>query len=418
MPRLFSLFSLQVLAALLSVGCSQAKPVRVVLVTLDTLRYDRFAGEQACMPELRELAREGLVFDQFYSATSSTLPTHASLFTGLHPWEHGVPRNGTVLADEHRTLAERLQAAGFRTAAVIASYAVHGKFRFDQGFDVYLDELEDGHFNRAEVVTRAGLSLLDELEGDDQFLWLHYFDPHPPYGVSAGSNLRTAALHQAASRDPALVPPLLARIVKLYDHDVAYLDASLAEVLRRVLDERDAYETHVVVTADHGESFGEDGAFGHGKGLWRPQVHIPTILWSPALEPGARGDVAGSVDVLPTLLSLLGRPAEPGLPGRDLTRASSERTQALGMRRTFVEPFEDVRADGSVVRVFEPSFYSVRDGVLSIGNRESVSGEGAANDSELRQLFGEFEATLAAQPVHELTDDETQDGLEDLGYTR
>ena len=409
---------LSILAALLSAGCSREKPVRVVLVTLDTLRHDRFEGESARMPRLRELAREGVVFDQFYAATSSTLPTHASLFTGLHPWKHGIPRNGTVLAEEQRTLAERLRDEGFRTAAAVASYAVHGKFELDQGFDVYLDEFEEGHFNPAEVVTREGLNLLDGMQGQDHFLWLHYFDPHPPYGASAGSNMRIKALHDAALADPALVPPLLERIVKLYDHDVAYLDESLARVLRRVLDERDRYETHVVVTADHGESFGEHGAFGHGKGLWRPQVHVPTVVWSDALEPGTRLDVAGSVDVLPTLLSLLGRPAEPDLPGRDLTRPGPDRTEALGMRRTFVEPFEDVRADGSVVRVFEPSFYRVRDGLLSIGNRDAVSGEGATEEAELRELFAALEAELEAQPVQELTDEETQAGLGDLGYTR
>ena len=98
------------------------------------------------MPRLRKWAERGRVFERYYSSTSTTQPTHATLLTGLHPWEHGVPRNGMVLTDERITLAERLRDAGFRTVAAVASFPLHRQFGFDQGFETYHDGVHGGGY--------------------------------------------------------------------------------------------------------------------------------------------------------------------------------------------------------------------------------------------------------------------------------
>ena len=109
-----------------------------MLITLDTLRADGLAPR--LMPRTAAFADRGLRFERAYAATATTQPTHATLFTGLHPWEHGLTRNGRVLAAGFDTLAERLRAAGFETAAVVASFPLERRFGFAQGFDSYEQE--------------------------------------------------------------------------------------------------------------------------------------------------------------------------------------------------------------------------------------------------------------------------------------
>ncbi len=146
------------LALLLACGSGgEQRPVRRVLVTLDTLRLDVFAGgESSPLERTRRWADRGLVFERYYSATSSTQPSHATLFTGLHPWQHGVPRNGVLLAEEHLTPAEQLALEGFRSGAVVSSFPVHSSFGFAQGFDVYSEEFSEGHMKRWNGVERDG----------------------------------------------------------------------------------------------------------------------------------------------------------------------------------------------------------------------------------------------------------------------
>ena len=128
-------------------------PIRLVLITLDTLRADSVRGsmgEEAEMPAVQTLAERGLLFDRAFSSTSSTQPTHASLFTGLHPWQHGVTRNGMVLGEEQHTLAEWLKESGFATSAIVASFPLHRTFGYDQGFDRFDDKFARRLQNRDE----------------------------------------------------------------------------------------------------------------------------------------------------------------------------------------------------------------------------------------------------------------------------
>jgi len=421
-----------VLATLGPTTCSPPSGgTRIVLVTLDTLRYDCLEGAAPSMPRLAAAAQRGADFEDAWAATSSTQPTHASLFTGLHPWQHGVHRNGVVLAEGEQTVAESLQAAGWWTGAVVASLPLARKFGFAQGFTTYDDAFttdldvaewaddldEGGHFyTPCDEVTRRALALLDGAPGDKQFLWVHYFDAHAPYGDTGDRPMKVGELLGAARQRAPGLPALIAQARKLYDRDASAIDASLEQLLDR-LSRDEGWQTHVVITADHGESFGDDGSFGHGSTLTPPQVHVPLVVLSPRVAPGRRADVSGSVDVAATLLALAGLPGL-GEHGRDLTGPPPDTSAAFGMRRTFAQPAPHVHADGTVELLQGDQFYAVVDGQQVIGDAQAVTGAPPERAEELQRLFGLFGAELQAKPSQELLDPQTQAELEALGYVR
>ena len=411
---------------------------RIVLITLDTLRYDRFVGTDqwpADMPETRRFAEGALVFRRHYAATSTTQPTHATLLTALHPWQHGVPRNGTVLAAEVQTIAERMRAVGFRSAAVVAAFPLHRRFGFDQGFDLYDDEFtEIGHeewlgaqvpgarfYSHADEITSKALEMLDSVGGSKQFFWFHYFDPHSPYGDSTGRALielpEIEAYLRAGGRD---IAPLLARARSGYSQDVRFMDGSLQKLLRRLLDDADRIDTHILVVADHGESFGERGSVGHNKRLTMEQIHVPFVIHSPRATPGESDLATGSIDIPVTILALAGIPgAVEG--GRDLLAAEPARGSVFGMRRNSVGPFEEVCTDGSILVVVDDEFYAVEGDRLFTGNGSRVSADdGNAVEepmgAELERLFAHFQGTLQGNRFEELDDPKTREALEALGY--
>jgi len=433
----FALLALALAAT--ACGGSGGKPVRIVLITIDTLRADRLTDE--LMPNTREFAGRGQLFTEFYASTSTTQPTHASLLTGLHPWQHGVTRNGIVLDEDVLTLAEALQQAGYATSAVVSSFPLHGIFGFDQGFDEYIDEfdepyirewegqkIEDGRFySLADSVTRAALEALERASSPRQFFWFHYFDPHDPYGDSPSAKTKglvsiTALLSGAKEQAPWFPDALLAARAQ-YDRDVRDLDGALGELFSRLRRDEDDYETHVLFTSDHGESFGELGCLGHGKRLTPEQVHVPFFLVSPAVGQDLRGDAASSIDVPKTVLALAGADST-AFAGRDLLRRA-QGGAAFGMRRTFATPKKEQLTDGSTLPVQGARFYAVHAGTLYTGDGEEIyveddlqtNPEGEVVDN-LRPLFAVFETLLGGVESTELLDPEVQEALSRLGYTR
>ncbi len=400
------------------------KPKRVVLITLDTLRADALegrAGEPGKMPRLADRARGGALFPRHYAASSTTQPTHASLLTGLHPWQHGVSRNGMVLDAGHETLAERFAAAGFATAAIVASFPLHQRFGFDQGFDHYEDRFERGRMaewsgaptdngrfhSLGRSVTDRALAVLDGAGEGPQFFWFHYFDPHEPYGdTRKGERVRLQQVFDAAPSDPERAAALLARARELYDVDVERLDAELERLLSRLDVDMSRFETHVLLVSDHGESFGEAGALGHGTRLDEIQVRVPCVLLSP-LAPSVNSVLPnGSVDVHGLLLALGG------------LAPLSEPRAVFGMRRTYESPTAEPRLDGKRVILPDPWFFRVVDGELVVGNSETLSGIAGSSAEETQRFFAAFTEELAGRSVDEIVDEETQRALEALGYTR
>ncbi|MGH0028955.1 MAG: sulfatase, partial [Myxococcota bacterium] len=416
-------------------GVPTERPVRVVLITLDTLRYDAFA--KGGMPLLWARAQRATRFERAYAASTTTQPTHASLLTGLHPWQHGVTRNGQVLDDRFETVPERLRDAGFATHAVVASYPVAAAFGFAQGFATFREDFTtglgaasawEGHrlprgtfFSDARTVTDRALEALDAADAQGaarQFFWFHYFDPHAPYGGSRGGELMESHVH-ARIRAGEPRADVMREVRRLYAGDVAFLDAELGRLLERLDRDAAGRDTHVVVTADHGESLGEHGSLGHGYGLGEVEVRVPALVWSQRLERGVRRQPVGSVDLAATLLALAGVPpaSEPGA-GRDLTAPQLAPAQVAGMRRTFRSRGVGERLlDGNVRPIPDLLFYVVgTDGRRRQGNGKRLLGLAAAEDEEALTRFRGFEQALARNGTRGSPEPEVEARLRALGY--
>jgi arylsulfatase A-like enzyme len=435
---------LVLLVASVLVGCVAETeegrlPQRVVLITLDTLRQDAFrrAGDTPT-PLAKTLARakHGLIFERYYSVTASTQPSHATLFTGLQPWQHGVTRNGAVLDAGFETLAERFKEEGFRTAAAVASFAVDSQFGFAQGFDHYFADYTHGDarnlmgverdsaafFSTAETVSHRAIRFLDELGGEKQFFWFHFFDAHSPYGDREPAPLSPRKVLDKILKDNAEPAVVLTRARNLYDSDVRFLDQHLDALMEKIARDASEYETHLLVVSDHGESLGEQGSMGHGKRLTEATLRVPLFVLSPSVAPGVRSDPVGTVDLAATLLALAGSSTKLG-DSRNLLAPAAPNRPVVGMRRTFDTPYEERRLDGSVHTFDGLEFYAIEQGQIVVGDRQGLTASdtssldvSSGSVERLAHLFAGFEATLRTSKGVGAVDEEAVEKLKALGY--
>lgn len=296
------------------VGCSTPAPPNVVLVTFDTTRADRFGctgDPEARTPTVDALAARGLVFSRAYASVALTLPSHTTIMTGLEPSAHGVHDNGRFRVPEGLdTLAERLHAAGFDTAAFVSAFVLEARYRLGQGFDVYDDRTRPSSspldfavpMRPGAETTDAALAWLRTRSPEMPFfLWVHYYDSHLPRHVD---------------------PPYDA-MPDRYAATISYADAQLGRLLAAVDGAAGERGTLVVFTADHGEGLGEHGERTHGILAYDSTLHVPLVLAGPGIPAGVRSSVlARHVDVAPTILAHLGLGDVPDSTGRDLVAAA------------------------------------------------------------------------------------------------
>jgi len=329
------------LVALLA-GCSDSRP-NLLLVTVDTLRADRlecYGGPPGVGRALCGVAAEGTRFEWALSTAPSTSPSVASLLTSLHVPQHGLTQNvESALSDEALSVAETLRDAGYATAAFVSNPMLHRVRGLDQGFHVYDHRMTRREVNRpgyaernAKETTQAALAWARTKPPEPWFLWVHYQDPHGPYlppGIRAMRDPkdggRLPVLDDDSGRGgipryqalPGLYSP--EAYEQLYRAEIALLDVQF----KRLVEGLDALGAPpaILVTADHGEAFGEDGYwFAHGHSAGLDQVRVP-LLYRPA--PGSHGkgvapETVSLVDVAPTLLSLAGAEAPEAFVGRAL----------------------------------------------------------------------------------------------------
>ena len=276
-----------------------ARPIGVVIITLDTTRADRlspYGFMDAPMPALDRLAREGVVFDRATSVAPLTLPAHSSLFTGLVPPRHGVRDNGDpALGAAHTTLAEVLSSQGFRTGAFVGSAVLNADRGLAQGFEIYRGSVSfetdpsQPLQRRAKEVISDATHWLDQVAGSPYFLWVHLYDAHRPY-------------------DPP--EPYRSLYADPYIGELLFVDSQVGRLLdalqrRGVLD-----QTVVIVAADHGESLGEHGERDHGIFVYDSVIRVPLIIRAPGFSPGRIGQLVRLTDIMPTVLNMLGLPAQ------------------------------------------------------------------------------------------------------------
>lgn len=301
--------------------------LNVLVITLDTTRADRlgpygYAGIQT--PNLDRLAREGVVFEQAATAAPLTLPAHSSLFTGKFPPEHGVRDNGGFfLNPRETTMAEVLKDRGFKTGGFIGAYVLDSKWGLNQGFDTYFDDFDLSKYKAISLgaiqrpgneVIDHGLQWLDSVGTERFFGWMHLYDAHSPYE-----------------------PPEPYKTIyrgRPYIGEIAFVDSQVGRVLAYLDAHNLSDRTIVVVMGDHGESLHEHGEATHGFFIYESTVHIPLIIRAPfsAIRGGRRvAEVVRSVDVMPTVLDLLGIPSPKGIEGVSVSSLMTGAAKELGL---------------------------------------------------------------------------------------
>ena len=269
-------------------------PPNLVLITMDTTRADHLGAwgyTLAHTPNLDALAARGTRFSRVDTAAPITLPSHTTILTGLYPPRHGVRDNGTfVLSPKIETLAKRLAARGYDTAAVVSAVVLARRQGLDQGFRIYDDDLGAGYAQgslvserTAENTTAAALKAMAGLK-PPFLLWVHYYDPHEEY------------------RPPTRFSQLSGGPHRLYDGEIAFMDEQIGELLKKL-----PKATDVLAVGDHGEMLGEHGEATHGLLLYRAARRVPLLLAGPDVPAGKTSDcLVRTVDVTPTLLALAG----------------------------------------------------------------------------------------------------------------
>ena len=329
----------------------------MILVTMDTTRKDHlgcYGYRLPTSPNLDAFAEESLVFENCYSAANFTLPSHASIFTGLYPYNHGVILHPQPLYPEVPSLAHILAAHGYTTLGVTSIGFMHKEI-LGKGFGQIYSPIESARYvpemeqlqRRAGETTDVAIDVLDSLRaaGEGLFLWLHYWDPHYPYaapdehrriGVSQGTSkerlefiterfgvwgytgdLSPDNLNEVASKI-RLTGSDRKTMISEYDQEIAYMDRHIGRFLE-ALKRRGLYDNSIIIfTADHGDSlFENDSDWLEHNFIYEPVVRVPLIIRSPDIQPRRLKPLVQSVDIAPTVLNWLNLDA-PEMDGKDM----------------------------------------------------------------------------------------------------
>lgn len=305
LSRRLALGAASLLACGVLVSCDRGADERrpnLLFITIDTLRADYlgvYGHPQPTSPNIDEFARSAVVFDEAFAHSSWTLTSLATMLTSTYAQTHGCAGFHHALNESFTTFPEMLAEAGYRTAAITSHVFVGPRHGLLQGIEEIDDSLvldiEASHEQISSPrVTQKAITFLESVAAKDAadepwMLWLHYFDPHELYRRHA----ETAAAFPGTSDEV------------LYQGEIAFTDLWLGKVfeaLKRLdLDEN----TIIVLTADHGEEFGEHGSNRHGQSLYREVLRIPLIIRAPGFSPRRITEPVRSVDLLPTINELV-----------------------------------------------------------------------------------------------------------------
>ena len=296
---------LLIAAMLIATSCNQTESVRteparaIILISVDTLRSDRLPayGFKAIQtPNIDALRKDSVLFERAYAHIPLTLPSHATMFTGLLPADTGLRDNaGFKLRDDVPTAASLLKERGFRTAAAVSAYSLRASSGIGRGFDVWDDRLQPS--DRGQVmgeVQRAGSETIAVARqwiaansGQPFFYFLHLYEPHTPH---------------------AAPEPFRSQVPNAYDAEVAYTDALLGDFMAFLRDQKVYDDALIIFTSDHGEGLNDHGEEEHGILLYREAIQVPLLVKHPR---GARAGTSVAapvqlIDLFPTILSLAG----------------------------------------------------------------------------------------------------------------
>ncbi len=341
---------------------SNSEP-NVILITLDTTRADHLTAygySRDTSPFLAKLASEGALFENAFTVSSWTLPSHSSIFTGKLPSVHGATYQHLWLDSSEECLAEILKHKGYQTAAFVSGPFLLAVFNVTQGFEYYDDQLDplsgiqrlmlvkvirrfykkplwwvDGQRNAAEVNHQVLKWLEHDSDPKPFFLFINYFDPHDPYlpppeykkkflNSPSRMNGRIEGIYsdrdtgeRIDSDGKALGNEDYDALKALYDGEIRFMDDQLSKLFEYLQKNDLLSNTVVIITADHGESIGEHKLLDHGHALYEEQIKVPLIMIGPGIPKGKKiSGLIRNIDILPSLMEYLKFPNLTGLQGK------------------------------------------------------------------------------------------------------
>ncbi len=291
---------------------TNASKPNVVLITVDTLRADHlecYGYRRIRTPHINRLAEDGILFENAYSHSPLTLPSHWSILTGTYPFVHGIKENAFFSTNSNIVnLAQILKGEGYSTAAFVGAFVLDRRFGLGKGFDHYYDNFDwQSHSNVSPAdVQRSGDKVVSAFEDwlsqaktGALFAWVHLYDPHDPYQPPP-------PFDQEYAQAP-------------YDGEIAFVDTLIGRIVSH-LGERALENTLIVLTGDHGESLGEHSEDTHGYFIYDSSLHVPLIMRVPGRHFGGAKVKAQvrSIDIIPTVLGLAGLKKPSTLQGVSL----------------------------------------------------------------------------------------------------
>ncbi len=336
----------------------------VILITIDTLRADLgFSGyPRPVTPNIDALAERSVVYEHTYAMASFTPKCFGPMLIGKYVSETERDyQHYTNFGSSNVFLAERVQEGGGHTIGAASHRYFGWKKGFDQGFDVWdtsaippnsVDNdptITSGNLTNAAIASLSSPSAaeipvkpkltLEPREGPAKghfFAWFHYLDPHLPY-----------VAHEGAPSFGSMPGPGIPRERAAYDGEVWYTDKQIGRLLQHIEAQPWAKETAIILTADHGEAFGEHGHWGHGRELWEPLVHVPFILHIPETAPRRMPVKRSHVDVVPTVLELMNIPGDATLRGKSLLADLATSVDKVEERTVYIDmpegPYNEMR---------------------------------------------------------------------------
>lgn len=466
-------------------GRSQGAASRpnIVLVVMDTVRADHlsvYGYRRETTPWLKELARESTLYERAMAPANFTLPSHASLFTGLYARTHGAllfppgSSNGLPLDGKFETLAEILRREGYRTLAAVANAAfLRRDYGMTQGFELFdvrepvpcvsltarhglrpavrralgalvPTERLDERLRDAAAITKDAITLTEASAGAPFFLFLNYMDAHEPYAPPPPfDTLFTEKRSRLTYRDylrmtnevvsgkRPITKEEREEFMARYDGGIAYIDSELRRLAAHLRMQGVWDKTIFVVTSDHGESFGEHDFVGHAQSLYQPELHVPLLVRYPGQRSGRRVEALVSlVDLMPTILEAAGLAVPEGLHGRSLLEPAQ-----LDGRAVYAEAYTD--SELAKLRPRHPdSQYAVFDGdmklIYSAGGAEELydlardpgeernltAANGAASQALRSRLHQWIESLPLQVKLPKQADPKALERLRNLGYIR
>jgi len=336
-----------IFGALILPACQkEAQYPNVILISVDTLRADRLGcyGYKSGITGMMDFwAEKGVRFAKAYAPSPWTLPSHASVFTGLYPTEHRAIDEKINIDSEAPMLTEALKQAGFTTAAFVSHIYLGPEYGFDRGFDDFVLKPNA----TADVMVSKAKKWLKKHRKENFFLFLHLFDPHTPYqpppdyakkhypsdlGVYVSGTTKDVmdVIHQWPSEE---AQKMRRGLSALYDGEIDFVDNQLEVLFKFMQENMLDQNTLVILFSDHGEEFMEHGLMEHGFTLYEEQLLVPWIMYFPGQMPAETvlDEPVNLIDLLPTLLDFLGLPAEKKpISGKSLMPLIRGEVETLG----------------------------------------------------------------------------------------